>query len=342
MTPAAPPAGIDPILLGSIVGYTGFGAGMNFLLISYYRDHGYGMGHKMGFFSGLVGGHKQHVHPSGVTFRESPKNAALWKRWFRYMLIDQWGVFFVGAMIGMFVPSVLVRALASAPGAAVPTSANIPVYAAMELGKRGGFFFFFLLVIGALVLFKTQTSVLEILIRNVTDSAIAVSPKLRAKIDGDPRKAYYLTAILFILVIAVIIHLALPGQLLQIAGNMSTLASLIYPVVLIYLNSKLPRPARARWWSVLALVLNIVFFGYFFLNFISSVLFGQAVDYILNPFDFRAEAGLSLPRIERGQEEFMKVFAANPKSFWPVIVLCAGALVFTACGKVRKGRGRRG
>lgn len=275
VTPAAPPAGIDPVLLGSIVGYTGFGAGMNFLLIGYYRDHGYGMGHKMGFFSGLVGGHKQHVHPSGLTFRESPKNTALWKRWFRYLMIDQWAVFFVGAMIGMFVPSVLVRALASAPGAAVPTSANIPVYAAMELGKRGGFFFFFLLVIGALVLFKTQTSVLEILIRNVTDSAIAVSPRLREKIDGDPRKAYYVTAVFFILVIAVIIHLALPGQLLQIAGNMSTLASLIYPVLLIYLNTKLPRPARARWWSISALVLNIVFFGSFFLNFASSVVFGR-------------------------------------------------------------------
>lgn len=32
----------------------------------------------------------------------------------------------------------------------------------------------------------------------------------------------------------------------------------------------------------------------------------------------------------------MKVFAANPKSFWPVIVLCAGALVFAACGKSGK------
>lgn len=277
VTPAAPPAGIDPVLLGSIVGYTGFGAGMNFLLISYYRDHGYGMGHKVGFFSGLVGGHKQHVHPSGLTFRESPKNAALWKRWFRFLLIDQWAVFFVGAMIGMFIPSVLVRALASAPGAGAPTTANIPVYAAMELGKRGGFFFIFLLIIGALVLFKTQTSVLEILIRNVTDSAIAVSPRLREKIDGDPRKAYYVTAVLFILVIAVIIHLALPGQLLQIAGNMSTLASLIYPVLLIYLNTKLPKPARAGWRSILVLAANIVFFGYFFLNFAWSVLFGRAL-----------------------------------------------------------------
>jgi hypothetical protein len=277
VTPSAPPAGIDPVLLGSIIGYTGFGAGMNFLLIGYYRDHGYGMGRKVGFFSGLVGGKKQNVLPSGMTFRESPQNAAVWKRWFRFLLTDQWGVFFVGAMIGMFVPSVLVRALAAAPGAAVPTTANIPVYAATERGKQGAFVCFCLLIIGALVLFKTQTSVLEILIRNVTDAAIAVSPGLRRRINGDPRRAYYLTAVLFILGISVIIHLALPAQLLQIAGNMSTLASLIYPVLLIYLNTKLPRPARARWWSILALVLNIVFFGFFFVNFASSVLTGRPI-----------------------------------------------------------------
>jgi hypothetical protein len=32
----------------------------------------------------------------------------------------------------------------------------------------------------------------------------------------------------------------------------------------------------------------------------------------------------------------MKLFDMNAKSFWPVIVLCAGALVFAACGKPGK------
>ena len=113
VTPAPLPKGIDAQTLGSIIGYTGFGAGMNFMLINYYRDHGYAMGHKVGFFSGLFGGQKQEVLPSGVTFRETPDNARIWNRWFRYLLIDQWLVFFVGAIIGMFVPSILVVALSS-------------------------------------------------------------------------------------------------------------------------------------------------------------------------------------------------------------------------------------
>ncbi len=275
VVPAGIPKGVDAITLGSIIGYTGFGAGMNFLLINYYRDHGYGMGHKVGFFSGLVGGQKSDVLPSGVTFRESEKNTKLWNRWFRYLKMDQWYVFFVGAMIGMFVPSVLVRSLVLKPGAGTPTTANMPVYAATELGKVSPFFFFFLLLIGVLILFKTQTTILEMLIRNTTDAALAVSPRLRKLIHGDSRRAYYIMALAFIVVISIIIHLALPTRLLQISGNMSNLASLIYPLVLIYLNTKLPKPAKAKWWSILLLVLNFLFFGFFFLNFAANFFFGK-------------------------------------------------------------------
>jgi len=105
--------------------------------------------------------------------------------------------------------------------------------------------------------------------------AKAVSPRLRAWIAGDVRKAYYTLAILFIIAIGIIIHLALPTELLQISANMANFASLIFPFVLIYLNAKLPKPARARWWSTVILLANVVFFGFFFFNFVSLKMAGQ-------------------------------------------------------------------
>ena len=275
VTPGAPPKGIDATLLGSIIGYTGCMSGLNFILINYYRDHGYGMGSKIGFFSGVIGGQKQDVLPSGVTFPESEKNARLWNRWFRYLAIDQWSVFFIGAMIGMFIPSALCVALTKLPGAGVPTIANMPVYVATEMSKISSFFFPFILLLGALILFKSQFSALEFLIRNTTDATNTVSPRLRAWTAGDPRKAYYSLAVVFIIVIGVLIHLALPTELLQISANMANLASLIFPFVMIYLNAKLPRPARGRWWSTVVLLANVVFFGFFFVNFISLKMIGQ-------------------------------------------------------------------
>jgi hypothetical protein len=275
VTPAGPPKGIDATTLGSIIGYTGFASGFNYMLINYYRDHGYAMGHRVGYYSGIVGGGKTKVLPSGCTFADTEQNAALWKRWWRYLLIDQWGVFFCGAMIGMFIPSMLIVSLAVLPGAAEPSVANMPVYAAVELGKKAAWLFPFILFLGSLILWKTQTTLLEMLIRNTTDSAIAVSPRLRAWIGDDPRKFYYLMAVILIVAIGIIIHLALPTKLLQISANMANLACIIYPLILIYLNRQLPRPARAGAWSVIMLLANVVFFGFFFLNFLALQITGK-------------------------------------------------------------------
>ena len=275
VTPAMPPKGIDATTLGSIIGYTGFASGFNFMLINYYRDHGYAMGHRVGYYSGIVGGGKSQVLPSGCTFTETEENAKTWRRWWRFLLLDQWGVFFWGAMIGMFIPSMLVVSLAVTPGAAEPSVANMPVYAAVELGKKAAWLFPFILFLGALVLFKTQTTLLEMLIRNTTDTAIAASPRLRAWIGGDPRKFYYILAATFIVVIGIIIHLALPTKLLQYSANMANLASIIFPLVLIYLNRQLPKPARSGPWQTALMLANVVFFGFFFFNFLALQITGN-------------------------------------------------------------------
>lgn len=275
VTPAAPPRGIDANTLGSIIGYTGATAGLNFMMINYYRDHGYGMGHKVGFLSGLFYGEKKDVLATGITFRESAANTRNWKRWFRFLMLDQWAVFFTGSMVGMFLCSMLIVALTLMPGAGEPTVANMPVYAATELGKTASWLFPVVLVMGSLILWTTQSTILEMLIRNTTDSAMAVSPRLRAWLSGDPRKFYYLVAIVLVILISIIMHLALPVQLLQYSANMANLAAIIYPIVLIYLNSKLPRPARSGWWSHIILVANVIFFGFFFVNFVSFQITGQ-------------------------------------------------------------------
>jgi hypothetical protein len=98
VTPAAPPPGTSATNLGALAGFTAFASGLNFVLISYYRDKGYGMGSRIGYIAGLVGGKQEQVRASGVTFRDTPENAARWRRWFRYLIYDQWGIFFVGAL----------------------------------------------------------------------------------------------------------------------------------------------------------------------------------------------------------------------------------------------------
>jgi hypothetical protein len=85
--------------------------------------------------------------------------------------------------------------------------------------------------------------------------------------------------ILLAVVISLIIFQALPTELVQWSANMSNLAALIIPFALIYLIARLPGPAKARWWSYLILGLVIVYFGFFFLNFLVNQLTGNDLSF---------------------------------------------------------------
>ncbi len=278
ITPALPPPGTDAKLLGGLVGFTATAAGLNWFILGYYRDKGYGMGSKVGYIAGAIGGKQEEMLSVGRVPREDEKNAALWKRWFRYLTIDQWCVFFVGAILGMMLPAILVGYLAGLPGADKATAANMPVYAALEMSKRfGPVFFLWTCLIGFFVLFSTQLTVFETLVRNFVDAAYGVSGDFRNLIKGDPRRFYYPFMIILGVVISIFIFQALPTELILVSSNMSNFASIFFPLVMIYLNRQLPKPMRSSWWSHVILIINVLFFGFFFLNFIVQTATGQAL-----------------------------------------------------------------
>lgn len=266
VTPALPPAGASATDLGSLAGFTALASGLNYFIIGHYRDKGYGMGHRVGHLSGLFGGERREVLASGVTFPDNEPNRSIWRRWFRFILLDQWGIFFIGALLGMLIPATLVRHLSTQAGV-VPTTADMPTFAARELqAGYGDPAFYLALVVGLLILFSTQLVVFESLVRAVTDGSTTSSWFQRIT-RGDPRRFYYPFMVVLFLVISFLVFQALPLELIRISANMSNLAALIIPFGVIYLNRRLPQPARINIWSYLVLLANVVFFGFFFINF---------------------------------------------------------------------------
>jgi hypothetical protein len=275
--PALPPEGVDATLLGSIAGFAAMASGLNYVFMSYYRDKGYGMGSRAGYIPSLLSRGRSEVRPVGTTFPDTPENAARWRRWYRFLVIDMWVVFFPGALIGMFLPGILVRHLADETGTP-PTAETMPTYAADALRSlEGEFLFVWALIVGFLVLFSTQMVVFELLVRSFTDAMYGSSERFRKLVAGDPRRVYYPFMLLLVVVIGVIIFQALPTSLVQWAANMSNLAALIMPFALMYLIHRLPGPARARWWSYVLLTLVAVFFGFFFVNFFYDQVTGDAL-----------------------------------------------------------------
>ena len=269
VTPAAPPEGITATQLGALAGFTALASGLNWYVMGHYRDKGYGMGYRTGFIAGLRGeGGK--LEAVGMTFPDDAANTARWRRWYKLLLTDMWGVFFVGAILGMLLPTILMAHAVEASGER-PTTANVPTFVAGVLDDEyGSTLFYIALILGVLILFSTQLGIFEAMVRVTTDAAHATSPTLRRLIEGDPRRFYYPFMFLLMVVISVILHLALPVNLVQWSANMSNLGALIFPFMLMYLNSKLPRPARPRPWHYVILGLNVLFFGFFFINFIAD------------------------------------------------------------------------
>ncbi|TMR88403.1 Nramp family divalent metal transporter [Nonomuraea basaltis] len=269
VTPAAPPPGITATQLGALAGFTALASGLNWYVMGHYRDKGYGMGHRVGFIAGLRG-ERREVLASGVTFPDDERNRGLWRRWYRLLMIDMWGVFFVGAILGMLLPTILMRQAVAMSGQ-TPTRANVPTFVASALGDEyGRTAFYVALALGVLILFSTQLGIFEAMVRVTTDAANATSPRLRRRIQGDPRRFYYPFMLVLLIIISIIIFQGLPVGLVEWSGNMSNLGALIYPFLLMYLNSRLPRPARPRPWHYVVLVLNFLFFGFFFVNSVAD------------------------------------------------------------------------
>jgi hypothetical protein len=272
--PALPPEGTEAIAIGAVAGFAAMASGLNYVFMNYYRDKGYGMGSKAGYIPGLIGGERHEVAAVGSTFRETPENAARWRRWYRFLVLEMWFVFVPGALLGILMPGILISHLQQETGVE-PTRETMPTYSADQLRATGesDFFFYLALVIGVLVLFSTQLVVFELLVRNFTDAVHGSSSRFREFVAGDPRRVYYPYMVLLAIVISIIVFLEPGTTLVSWAANMSNLAALIMPLFLMYLIARLPRPARAPWWSYVILTAVVVYFGYFFINFFASEVF---------------------------------------------------------------------
>jgi hypothetical protein len=275
VTPALPPEGSDATLLGGLAGFTALASGLNWYVMNHYRDKGYGMGYRTGFIAGMRG-EQRAILPVGVTFRDDERNASLWRRWKKLIYVDMWGVFFIGAMVGMFLPIILMRQLVLQSGEA-PTEENISTFAATILNQEyGRWLFYVALLVGFLILFDTQLSIFEALVRNMTDS-LSTSARFQALVGGDPRRFYYPFMLVLAIVIGIVLQFFQPARLILISANMSNFGALIFPFMLMYLNSKLPRVARPNPLVYVILVLNFLFFGFFFLNFVVKEITGTAL-----------------------------------------------------------------
>jgi hypothetical protein len=256
------PQGADYFLIGAFAGFCGAGGVINITLSNWARDKGYGMGGVAGYIPAAVGGKKVNLAHSGFTFSPDGKSMERWRGWWRVVKVDQWLIYFFGALAGMALPAVLYVTFLE-PGSDIRgygIAAALASAMAERLPLAGGVVAF----LGAWILFKTQLDVLEGMVRGVTDILWTGSKRIRSWRGGDVRAIYY--TLLGVLVIwgMIALKLAQPIMLIQISANVAGLTFVIAGLQLLYVNTRmLPEHVRPGMWPRVGLVALVLFYGVF-------------------------------------------------------------------------------
>jgi hypothetical protein len=257
------PAHVDILLLGALVGYSGGGGVLNLTLSNWARDKGYGMGARVGHIGGMVGGERTQLADTGFIFEPDESNRRRWRGWWRIVRMDQWGIFFTGALLGMLLPALLYVTFV-AGGTDIKGLAIAAVLADTVGSSTVAWLGVVVALLGAWILFKTQLDCVEGMTRSITDILWTGSTRVRAWRGGDVRAVYY--AVLAVVVVwgIIALQLAQPVVLLQIGANIAGAVFVFASLHLLYLNTRiLPVGLRPPMWRRVALIGMALFYGYF-------------------------------------------------------------------------------
>lgn len=255
------PAGADWFLVGAFAAFSGCGGVTNLTLSSWARDKGYGMGAVVGYIPTVVGGQQVHLAHSGSVFEPTREALESWRGWWRIVRADQWGIFFVGALLGMAFPGILYTALI--PRGTDLRGLNIASELARALSERAGpALTIVVAVMSAWILFKVQIDILEATVRAVTDILWGASRRVRA--FTDVRRVYYSVLAAAVLWGCFALTLSQPIILLQLAANVAGFVMALAALHILRVNTTLLPPLlRPPLWRRLGLVLMAAFYGGF-------------------------------------------------------------------------------
>jgi hypothetical protein len=266
------PAGADFFLLGAFAAYAGGGGVANLTLSNWARDKGYGMSSIVGFIPAAVGGKHVALAHSGSTFKPDAESLQRWRGWWRIVRVDQWGVYFTGAILGMALPALLYVTFVPA-GSDIRGLGIAAALAQAVATQKGAIFGGVIAVLGVWLLFKTQLDILEAMTRGITDILWAGSARIRAWRGGDVRVIYY--SVLAVISVWGILALRLtqPIILLALSANMAGIVFIISSIHLLYVNTRLlPVALRPPLWRRLALVALSLFYGMFLVLWLWSLV----------------------------------------------------------------------
>ncbi|MFO7246780.1 MAG: Nramp family divalent metal transporter [Thermaerobacter sp.] len=272
--PSAQGGTVDWILLGGFAAYAASGGIFNMATSNWMRDRGWGMGSQVGYIPTLVGGHRIEVAETGKVFRITEDNLRRFRAWMRYAGWEQWTLYFVGCLVGMYM-SVLLAAGLIPQGTQVDGWAVAARQAEAVAQYLGGFGWYWVLFIGFWVLWGTQLNATDAAVRHLTDLLWSLGPSFRRLAQNDIRRIYYLILAVVTLWLAYLFVVGTPLGLVLLVSNAAGLVFVVGGLMVLWLNSTLlPKELQPGLLTRILMLALVVFYGFFVWKAIQAALGG--------------------------------------------------------------------
>ncbi len=263
------------IAIASFLGafaYSGAGGNLNLAQSYYIKEKGFGMGAFSQKITSLFAPGQKVIKLEGELPAQNATNTKLWKRWWSLVLTEHFIVFWFLGLLCITFLAVLAKSLTF--GLAHESGLSFLFLEASVIGQRThAFVGTFFLLSSALMLFTTQTGVLESSSRIISENLLLLGYKKGRKFPLSLAFYASLWAQILLGIVFLLSGQQEPRLLLTWGAVLNGAAMMLSFPLLLWLNTKhLPKAFQPQWARKIGLVLAFGFFALFFGFLVESYL----------------------------------------------------------------------
>jgi len=257
------PAGLPIASFLAAFAFSGAGGNLNLAQSFYIKEKGYGMGKYSGRITSILTGEVEDITLEGAKFEMNNTNLSRFKTWWKLINIEHLIVFWGAGLITICLLGLL--AFATTYGNTTPgVGAGFIFYEAMAISnKTVPFFGTLFLIVAGIMLFSTQTTVLDATSRIMSENLLIIK-KDKWESKKLPRIYYsFLWAQIALGAVVILMKVGEPLQLLTISAVINAAAMFVHIGGTLLLNLKsLDHKLRPSPIRVSIMLASFLFFGY--------------------------------------------------------------------------------
>jgi len=253
--------------------FSGAGGNLNLAQSFYIKEKGYGMGKYSGRITSILTGKLEEIKLEGARFEMTKNNLEKFKNWWRLVNWEHLIVFWGAGVFSICLLALL--AYVSAYGVTTPGAGiDFVVFEAQSIGASiAPIFGTFFLVVGGLMLFSTQMTVMDATSRIMSENLLIIK-----RDNWQPKslpKIYYsfLWAQILVGIIIFMTDLKEPLFLLTLGAVINAGAMFVHIGLTTFLNlTTLEKEVYPSALRIIVMVLAFAFFGYLTARTVISIL----------------------------------------------------------------------